>query len=56
VASVSTVASVETDERADRQAALAALVSELDEAFGRPDPTEVERFARRFLLADRRDT
>lgn len=37
-------------ERAERQAALAALVAELDETFGKPDPADVERFARRFLL------
>jgi hypothetical protein len=43
---------VEIDERAARRAALAALVAELDDKFGRPDPVEVERFARLFLLTE----
>jgi hypothetical protein len=46
---------VDTDERANRRVALAALVAELDEQFGRPDPAEVERFTRQFLLPDRPD-
>lgn len=44
---------VDTPERADRRAALTALVASLDEEFGKPDPAEVERFARHFLLADK---
>ena len=48
----SIVVGVEINERANRRAALAALVAELDEEFGKPDPAEVERFARRFLLTD----
>jgi hypothetical protein len=46
---------MDTDERASRHAALTALVAELDEKFGKPDPVEVERFALRFLLVDRRN-
>ncbi|UFN43196.1 hypothetical protein [Nocardioides okcheonensis] len=46
---------MEIDDRTNRRTALAALVAELDEKFGRPDPTEVERFARRFLLLRRQD-
>lgn len=46
------IARVEVDQRAERRAALAALVAELDETFGKPAPAEIERFARRFLLAD----